>query len=64
MEKILISQADAAAALSISLRSLVKLIAAGQLAPTRRVGRRVLVPVATLKAFAKRDHVIPKGGRP
>ena len=64
MEKILVSQAEAAAALSVSLRTLVKLVSTGELAPVRRIFRRVLVPTATLKAFARKDHLLPKGSRP
>ena len=54
-EKILYSRQEAAELLSLSLRSLVVLIDRGEL-PVRRIGRRVLVPRASLEAFARRDH--------
>jgi excisionase family DNA binding protein len=53
--KILFSKKDAAHALSISLRSLEYLIARKEL-PTRHIGKRVLVPIAALQQFARRDH--------
>jgi excisionase family DNA binding protein len=53
--KILYSRQEAAELLSLSLRSVVMLIDRGEL-PVRRIGRRVLVPRASLEAFARRDH--------
>jgi excisionase family DNA binding protein len=53
--KLLISKKEAAQALSISVRSLEYLIARKELA-TRRVGKRVLVPLAVLHKFAQYDH--------
>ena len=53
--KILYSRQEAAELLSLSLRSVVVLIDRGEL-PVRRIGRRVLVPRASLEAFARRDH--------
>jgi len=53
--KILFSKKEAAQALSISLRSLEYLIARKELA-TRHIGKRVLVPIAALQQFARRDH--------
>ncbi len=54
-EKILIGRRQAAAALSISTRSLDYLIERGELRALR-VGRRVLLRVADLEAWARRDH--------
>ena len=58
--KILYSRQEAAELLSLSLRSLVVLIDRGEL-PVRRIGRRVLVPRASLEAFARRDHKMQPG---
>jgi excisionase family DNA binding protein len=55
VEKLLYSRKDAAQALSISIRSLDYLISNGQL-PTRRIGKKVLVPAAALRQFARGDH--------
>ncbi|MGI4854424.1 MAG: helix-turn-helix domain-containing protein [Janthinobacterium lividum] len=55
MEKLLVSRADAAAALSISLRSLAYLIAHGRL-KVRKIGGRTLIAMEDLKRFANRDH--------
>jgi len=55
MDKLLATRQEAARALSISVRSVDFLIEAGEL-PSRKMGRRRLVPVAALKAFARRDH--------
>lgn len=52
---LLVSKRDAAALLSLCLRSIDNLIAAKQL-PCRRIGRRVLIPYTALVAFARRDH--------
>jgi len=53
--QVLLSKREAATALSISLRSLEYLIARREL-PTRRIGKRVLVPVSAVEQFARRDH--------
>jgi len=53
--KLLISKKEAAQALSISVRGLEYLISRKEL-PTRRVGKRVLVPVAALRKFSEHDH--------
>lgn len=60
-EVLLYSRKLAAAALSISVRSLDYLIERGEL-PIRRIGKKVLVPVADLRRFAKGDH--PDAVRP
>ncbi len=54
-EKFLLSRQEAAQTLSISLRALDYLIANGIL-PIRRIGTRVLVPLAALRQFARSDH--------
>jgi len=56
--KILLSKKEAANALSVSIRSLEYLIARREL-PTRRVGRRVLIPSSAVEQFARRDHTEP-----
>lgn len=61
--KILVSKRDAAQLLSISLRSVEYLIARKEL-PTRRIGKRVLVPRAALEQFARRDHATVLVSRP
>jgi excisionase family DNA binding protein len=52
---LLLSKKLSAQSLSISVRALEYLIARGEL-PTRRCGRRVLIPLSALEQFAKRDH--------
>ncbi len=53
--KYLLSRREAAQSLSISLRTLDSLIAAGKLT-VRRIGRRVLIEPAELERFAQRSH--------
>jgi hypothetical protein len=53
--KLLYDRKSAAAALSISIRSLDYLIERGQL-PTRRIGKKVLIPARDLQRFAGADH--------
>jgi excisionase family DNA binding protein len=55
---LLLPRKEVALALGISLRSVDHLIAR-RLLPTRRVGRRVLVPVTAIEKFAKEDHPFP-----
>jgi len=50
-----LSRDEAAQVLSISQRALDYLIADRRL-PTRRIGGRVLIPVADLRKFARGDH--------
>lgn len=52
---ILVSKREAAALLSVCVRTLDTLIARREL-PARRVGKRVLIPYASLLTFANRDH--------
>jgi hypothetical protein len=54
-EKLLYSRKEAAHALGISIRSLDYLIA-GKCLQTRRIGKKVLVPRASLVAFASGNH--------
>ncbi len=60
-EKFLLSRRDAAQVLSISQRALDYLVANKRL-PTRRIGKRVLIPVADLRKFARADHPEPIAG--
>ena len=68
MDKILVTRAEAARALGLSLRAIDYLLAGGKLA-TRKVGRRRLIPRSELERFARRDHesIVPvveaEGGR-
>ena len=55
IEKLLYSREDAAAALSISIRSVDYLIAEGKMT-TRRIGRKILIPAGDIKRFARADH--------
>jgi excisionase family DNA binding protein len=57
-DRLLVRREEAAQLLSISQRSLDYLIASGRL-PTRRIGGRVLIPVADLRKYARCDH--PEG---
>jgi excisionase family DNA binding protein len=52
---LLVSKRDAAALLSLCLRSIDNLIMRKEL-PCRRIGKRVLIPYSALVAFARRDH--------
>jgi excisionase family DNA binding protein len=54
-DKILVSREEAAQLLSISQRALDYLVANRRL-PTRRIGGRVLIPVAELQKYARNDH--------
>jgi hypothetical protein len=55
VEKLLYSSADAAIALSISIRSVDYLISEGKLT-VRRIGRKTLIPVGDVRRFARADH--------
>ncbi len=54
-DKLLVSREDAAQLLSISQRALDYLVASKRLA-TRRIGGRVLIPMADLRKYARCDH--------
>jgi excisionase family DNA binding protein len=53
-DPLLVSKRDAAAALSVSVRTIQNLIIAKKL-PTRRIGRRTLIPYSALRVLASRD---------
>lgn len=53
--KLLVGREEAAQMLSISQRGLDYLVASKRL-PTRRIGGRVLIPVADLRRYACFDH--------
>ena len=55
MDKMLVSQEEAAQLLSISKRSVEYLVATRQL-PTRRIGTRALIPIEEVRRFARFDH--------
>jgi excisionase family DNA binding protein len=55
-ENILLSKKSVATSLSICVRTLEKLIAAGEL-PVIRIGSRVMIPRDAVEKFARRDHV-------
>jgi excisionase family DNA binding protein len=54
-KKLLINRKEAAARLSVSLRTLDTLVAT-RLLPVKRVGRRVLIHINDLEKFATRSH--------
>lgn len=54
-QPLLVSRDASAELLGVCLRTLDKFIATKAL-PSRRVGRRVLIPHSALVAFARRDH--------
>ena len=54
-DKLLVSREEAAQLLSISQRGLDYLVSSKRL-PTRRIGGRVLIPVADLRKYARCDH--------
>ena len=53
---LLVSKRDAAAMLSLCVRTVDKLIATKQLS-ARKVGKRILIPYSALVQFARRDHI-------
>jgi hypothetical protein len=58
IQKLLFSRKDAAIALSLSVRSIDYLISSGNLL-TRKIGRKILIPVGEISRFAKTDHPRP-----
>ena len=54
-DKLLVGRVEAAGMLSISCRALDYLVANKQLL-IRRIGTRVLIPVAELRKFSRPDH--------
>jgi hypothetical protein len=55
IQKLLFSRKDAATALSLSVRSIDYLISSGDLI-TRKIGRKILIPAAEVRRFARCDH--------
>ena len=55
IDKLLVSQEEAAQLLSISKRSVEYLVASRQLS-TRRIGTRALIPIEDIRRFARSDH--------
>jgi excisionase family DNA binding protein len=55
MDKLLVSQDEAAQLLSISKRSVEYLVATRQLS-TRRIGARSLIPIEEVRKYARFDH--------
>jgi excisionase family DNA binding protein len=55
MDKLLVSQEEAAQLLSISKRSVEYLVAQRQLS-TCRIGTRALIPIEEVRKFARSDH--------
>ena len=52
---IAVGMADAARRLGLSLRTVATLVSLREL-PSRKVGRRTLIPLEALEAFIRRDH--------
>ncbi len=61
MDKLAVGRREAAALLSVSLRTIDAMLARGELRG-RRVGRRVLVTMDDLRHFLKRDHLQAERG--
>jgi excisionase family DNA binding protein len=57
-EKLAVSTQEAAQMLSVSPRTIRNYIAA-KLLQARKIGRRTVIPVGSLEAFLRRDHVSP-----
>jgi len=55
MTTIALSKREAARTLGVSIRTIDRLIALKEL-PVRRLGRRVLIPRASLESFFRNDH--------
>lgn len=55
MQELVVTREEAAEALRLSLRTVDKLLAAGQIL-ARRVGRRVLIPRTEIERFARGTH--------
>ena len=56
---LLLSRNETARLLNISLRTLEKMLAVGEL-PHRRLGRRILIPRSSVEQFALGQAEIPK----
>ena len=58
IEKLAVSIGTAAEMLSVSPRTIQNYIAV-KLLPTRKIGRRTVIPVRALEAFLRSDHASP-----
>jgi len=58
LNRLAVSIREAAAMLSVSPRTIQNYVAARVL-PTRKIGRRTVVPVRALEAFLRSDHESP-----
>ena len=58
-KEIAVGIAEAARRIGVSARTLATLIARDEL-PSRKVGRRRIIPVSALEAFVNRGHPMPK----
>ena len=66
MDKLLCSKKEAASALGVSIRTVENFIARRELV-ARKLGRRTLIAITSIQAFARHDHKSPtredNGGR-
>jgi len=60
--KLLLTKREASLALSLSIRTIENYIRLKELT-SRKIGRRRLIPVASVEQFARRDHKSPVNGR-
>lgn len=58
-KEIAVGIAEAARRIGVSARTLATLIAQDEL-PSRKVGRRRIIPVSALEAFVNRGYQMPK----
>lgn len=56
--RLLVTKREAASALSVSIRTVENFIRRKELG-ARKIGRRTLIPLASLESFARRDHASP-----
>jgi len=59
MPKLLVTRREAAETLSLSIREVDRLVSTGKL-NSRRVGRRRLIPLETLRRFASSSELTAK----
>jgi excisionase family DNA binding protein len=62
-EQLAVDLREAARRLSLSPRTVATLISRREL-PSRKVGRRRIIPVVALEAFVSSDQTFTQGGRP
>jgi hypothetical protein len=62
MDKILHDKRSTAATLDISVRTLEKLVATGEIIP-RRIGRRILFDLREIERFARREQQAKQDGK-